>query len=94
MIKAAKVEYNTRIRQLKNQDRSGWYRGIRILTGCHKQSNMIINSPPDIDSTDHCALANLVNDQFINVVSDLPELDTSNLPSYLHAPTQCPTMYP
>ena len=90
--KAKKAHYPNRIKKHKKQNPSKWYREIRNITGGKTQPIKI--SVPGTDPDDHRQVANRINDHFISVSSDLQKLDLQHLPSYLPAPSACPTVYP
>ncbi|XP_030842251.1 uncharacterized protein LOC115924295 [Strongylocentrotus purpuratus] len=60
---------------------ASWYRNIKLMANSSKSDQTI--HVPGVDPTDGVAVANATNNKFIHIASDIPPLDTSQLPAYL-----------
>ncbi|XP_054755282.1 uncharacterized protein LOC129261248 [Lytechinus pictus] len=92
-IKHAKYDfYNNRVRKLKSSNPASWYKQIRAMTSGRNASPLL--HIEGISFTDFEAVANNINNFFVNIASDIPRLDTSSLPSFLPADRPLPLIQP
>ncbi|XP_072042807.1 uncharacterized protein [Amphiura filiformis] len=92
-IKRAKqFYYANRVRNLQATNPRKWHQQIKTMTGNTKSEVSI--PVPGVDNDDHVAIANKINDQFVQVSSHMTPLDLCNLETYLPAIDSPPLLYP
>ena len=83
------------MRNLKVENPAEWYKLIKILTNNDKCPTPI--SVPGIDAghpQQIKAIADCINNRFLEVAADLPHLERDLLPAFLPSPSPCPEIQP
>lgn len=92
-IKKAKVNfYANRVRILQQTNPRKWHQQIKSMTGNTKADLRI--PVQGVSDDDHITIANMINDQFVHVSSNIPPLDLGVLEAYLPAMEPPPSLYP
>jgi hypothetical protein len=92
-IEKAKVNfYANRVRKLQATNPRKWHQQLRTMTGNTKTDLSI--PIPGVSDDDHDTIANMINDQFVNVSSNITPLDLCALEAYLPAGQPPPSLNP
>ena len=91
IIKAKKDYYRDRVQRHKKANPAQWYQQIKVMANLNK-IDAIIQPPSHVDSTDFMAVADVINDHFVSISSDLRPLSITDLPSYRPDPHPSPSV--
>ncbi|CAH1237826.1 CTBS [Branchiostoma lanceolatum] len=89
---AKKKHYVDKIQQLKVENPATWYKELKTMCNIVKPPCVI--HVPDVDPTDHKAVADAINKHLASISQQSPPVCTSQLPAYLPAPSPPPQIQP
>ncbi|KAI8503384.1 hypothetical protein Bbelb_192050 [Branchiostoma belcheri] len=90
LARAKKFYYTDRVASLKTANPKQWHQEIMNMANVRKPDSNI--SVPGIATEDNSSIANAINTKFAQVSQALPALDLTQLPAFLPAPHQLPSL--
>ena len=86
--------YNTKVKSLKKEDCRKWWKIVNHMSGGSEKSNSTFTLERNGQPLSQIDLANTLNDFFVSVSADIPQLNLDELPAFLPALDQAPTVQP
>ena len=92
-ISSAKINYYAdRVRHLQKLDSKKWHQQVKVMTK-RERTNFSIQVP-GVCEDNHIHIANVINDKFVHVSSNITPLDIANLPDFLPTSHPAPHLFP
>ena len=86
--------YNTKFKSLKKEDCCKWWKTVNHMSSGSEKSNSTFTLERNGQPLSQVDLVNTLNDFFVSVSADIPQLNLDELPAFLPALDQAPTVQP